>query len=135
VGDDTICHILATKGILVLNYIDNIVGIAPSDVTDNQFSVTIGLFEQLGSFINHSKTLPPTSVASCLGIFFTFDWVFFKSCGPNCRRLFLSATTILAKLLFQNKNCRPLLALTYFYIKPLNLVGYLLTASWLFSGT
>jgi hypothetical protein len=67
---DTIHYILATKGIFVLNYIDNIVGIAPSDVADNHFSVTIGLFKQLGLFINHSKILPPTSVASCLGIVF-----------------------------------------------------------------
>jgi hypothetical protein len=33
---DAIRHILATKGIFVLNYFDDIVGIAPSDVADNQ---------------------------------------------------------------------------------------------------
>jgi hypothetical protein len=56
---DAIRYILATKGIFVLNYIDDIVGIAPSDVADLHFNTTIGLLNQLGFNINHSKTLPP----------------------------------------------------------------------------
>jgi hypothetical protein len=67
---DAIRHILATKGVFVLNYIDDIVGIAPSEVTDTHFNITIGLLNQLGFNINHSKTVPPTSVVVCLGISF-----------------------------------------------------------------
>jgi hypothetical protein len=67
---DAIRYILATKGIFVLNYIDDIVVIAPSDIADSHFQYTIGLLNKLGFNINHSKTVPPTSVAVCLGISF-----------------------------------------------------------------
>jgi hypothetical protein len=37
-------------------------------------------------------------------LFLTFRLGFFKFRGPNCRRLYLSATTILANNQFQNKG-------------------------------
>jgi hypothetical protein len=67
---DAIHHILTTNGVFVLNYIEDIVGIAPSDVADIHFNITIGFLNQLGFNVNHSKTVPPTSVAVCLGISF-----------------------------------------------------------------
>jgi hypothetical protein len=70
---DAIRYILATKGLFVLNYIDDIVGIAPSNIADKHFNTTIGILNQLGLHINHSKTLPPTSVATCLGIVFNIQ--------------------------------------------------------------
>jgi hypothetical protein len=57
-------------GIFVLNYIDNIIGIAPDDVADIHFKNTLNLLKNLGFLISNSKTVPPTSVATCLGIVF-----------------------------------------------------------------
>jgi hypothetical protein len=58
-------------GIFVLNYIDNIIGIAPDEVADSHFQLTINTLSSLGFHLNSSKTMAPTSVATCLGI--TFD--------------------------------------------------------------
>jgi hypothetical protein len=70
---DAVRFILSCKGILVLNYIDDIIGIAPDSVADKQFKITINLLTNLGFLINHSKTVPPTSVATCLGIVFNIQ--------------------------------------------------------------
>jgi hypothetical protein len=58
-------------GILVLNYIDDIIGIAPAEVSDSHFHLTINTLSSLGFHLISSKTVAPTSVATCLGI--TFD--------------------------------------------------------------
>jgi hypothetical protein len=67
---NAIHFILARMGILVLNYIDDIIGIAPDDVADIHFKITLNLLNKLGFLISSSKTVPPTSVATCLGIVF-----------------------------------------------------------------
>jgi hypothetical protein len=67
---DAIRFILARMGILVLNYIDDIIGITPDDVADIHFKITLNLLNKLGFLILSSKTVPPTSVATCLGIVF-----------------------------------------------------------------
>jgi hypothetical protein len=51
---DTIRDILSTMGILVLNYIDDIIDIAPDDVADQQFQSTINLLTSLGFNLNPS---------------------------------------------------------------------------------
>jgi hypothetical protein len=53
-----------------LHYIDDIIGIAPDDVDDNHFKNTLNLLNNSGLIISRSKTVPPTSVAICLGIDF-----------------------------------------------------------------
>jgi hypothetical protein len=50
---------------------DNIIGIAPDEVADSHFQLTINTLSSLGFHLNSSKTMAPTSVATCLGI--TFD--------------------------------------------------------------
>jgi hypothetical protein len=67
---DAIRFILATKGIFVLNYIDDLIGIAPDVVADSHFHSTINLLNSLGFVLSSSKTVAPTYVATCLGIVF-----------------------------------------------------------------
>jgi hypothetical protein len=57
-------------GIFVLNYINAIIGIAPEDIADTHFQLTVGTFLKLGFNLNHSKTVAPTSGDICLGIYF-----------------------------------------------------------------
>jgi hypothetical protein len=57
-------------GILVLNYIDDIIGIAPHDLADLHFCKTLQVLHSLGFILNNSKTVPPISVPVCLGINF-----------------------------------------------------------------
>jgi hypothetical protein len=52
------------------NYIDDIIGVAPSDEADNHFKITLNLLNNLGFLISSSKTVPRTSVSTCLGIVF-----------------------------------------------------------------
>jgi hypothetical protein len=59
---DPIRYILATKGIFVLNYIDDLIGIAPDSVADSQFQITINLLNSLGFVLSNSKTVAPTYV-------------------------------------------------------------------------
>jgi hypothetical protein len=65
---ELIHYILSCMGILVLNYIDDIIGIASHDLADLHFSKTLQVLHSLGFILNNSKTVPPTSVAVCLGI-------------------------------------------------------------------
>jgi hypothetical protein len=67
---DAIRYILATKGIFVFNYIDDLIGLAPDSVADSHFQFTINLLNQLGFVISDSKTVAPTYVSTCLGIVF-----------------------------------------------------------------
>jgi hypothetical protein len=60
-------------GIFVVNYIDDIIGIAPSDVADSHFQLTFSTLTKLGFTLSNSKTISPTSVAICLGISFNIQ--------------------------------------------------------------
>jgi hypothetical protein len=67
---DALRFVLARMGISVLNYIDDIIGIAPDSIADVHFKSTLNLLNNLGFIISNSKTVPPTSVATCLHIVF-----------------------------------------------------------------
>jgi hypothetical protein len=67
---DAIRYILTTKGIFILNYIDDLIGIAPDSVANSHFQITINLLNSLGFVLSSSKTVAPTYVATCLGIVF-----------------------------------------------------------------
>jgi hypothetical protein len=67
---DLIRYILSRMGIFVLNYIDDIIGFAPDDVAESHFQLTVGTLLKLGFNLNNSKTVAPTSGATCLGIYF-----------------------------------------------------------------
>jgi hypothetical protein len=56
---DLIRYILSCMGILVLNYIDDIIGIAPNDLADSQFQLTLSTLNNLGFQLNNSKNIPP----------------------------------------------------------------------------
>jgi hypothetical protein len=70
---DDIRYILATKGIFVFHYIDDLIGLAPDSVADSHFQSTIHLFNKLGFVISGSKTVAPTHVATCLGLVFNIS--------------------------------------------------------------
>jgi hypothetical protein len=67
---DAIRYILATKGIFVFNYIDDLISLAPDSVADSHFNITLNLLNTLGFVISDSKTVAPTYVATCLSINF-----------------------------------------------------------------
>jgi hypothetical protein len=64
---DLIRYILSRMGIFVLNYIDDIIGIAPDNIADTHFQLTVGTLLKLSFNLNNSKTVAPTSGAICLG--------------------------------------------------------------------
>jgi hypothetical protein len=64
---------LAKKGIFVLNYIDDLIGLAPEGVADAHFNFTINLLKSLGFSLSNSKTVAPTFVSTCLGIVFNIS--------------------------------------------------------------
>jgi hypothetical protein len=70
---DLIRYIFSCMGILVLKYIDDIIGIAPNDLADSHFQLTLSTLNNLGFQLNNSKTIPPTSMAICLGISFNIE--------------------------------------------------------------
>jgi hypothetical protein len=70
---DLICYILSRMGIFVLNYIDDIIGIAPDHIADTHFQLTVGTLLKLGFNLKNSKTVAPTSGAIFLGIYFNIQ--------------------------------------------------------------
>jgi hypothetical protein len=70
---DAIHYILATKGIFVFNYIDDLISLAPDSVSDSHFQLTLNLLNKLGFVISASKTVAPTHVATCLGLVFNIS--------------------------------------------------------------
>jgi hypothetical protein len=93
-------------GILVLNNIDDIIGIAPADVADSHFHLTINTLSSLGVHLNSSKTVAPTSVATCLGI--TFD--FFSLCNFYVSKYKISKQklqALIGSLMFLHKAIKP----------------------------
>jgi hypothetical protein len=47
VRSDNIHYIFYKQGVFVLNYINNIIGIAPNDVTNVDFKITLNLLNNL----------------------------------------------------------------------------------------
>jgi hypothetical protein len=70
---DAIRYILATKGIFVFYYIDDLIGLAPDNVADSHFNSTLNLLNNLGFVISGSITVAPMHVATCLGIVFNIS--------------------------------------------------------------
>jgi hypothetical protein len=126
---DAIRYILSRMGVFVLNYIDDIIGIAPDNVADVHFKNTLNLFNKLDFLISSSKTIPPTSVATCLGIVFNIQIGVLQIPSIKLQEIVSLCKHFLFINLSQKINCMLLLALSYFYIKPLNLHGLLLTES------
>jgi hypothetical protein len=55
---DLLRYILSSMGILVINYIDDIIGIAPADVANLHFNTTLQVLHSLGFILNNSKLFP-----------------------------------------------------------------------------
>jgi hypothetical protein len=134
---DTIRYIVATKGIFVFNYIDDLIGLAPDSVADSHFQSTINLLNILGFVISGSKTVAPTHVATCLGL------VFNVSLGsisiPNIKlaeTISLCEHYISKKFITKNQLQVLIGHLMFLHkaIRPANLLGYSLIASWLYLG-
>jgi hypothetical protein len=56
---DAFRYILAKKGIFDVNYIDDLIGLAPKGVADAHFNFTINLVQSLGFSLSNSKTVSP----------------------------------------------------------------------------
>jgi hypothetical protein len=89
---DAVLYILTNMGIFVFNYIDDLIGIAPDEVADKHSLATINLLTNLGLNLSSSKTVPPTKLATCLGINFNIRQGIYKFLDKNFRKLFLCAT-------------------------------------------
>jgi hypothetical protein len=109
-------------GVFVLNYIDNIIVIAPDSEADIHFKITLSLFNKLGFIINNSKTLHPTSVATCLGIVFHIKLGVLQIPSIKLHEVLSLCKHYFSKKII-TKNCRLLLVLLFYYTRPLNLHG------------
>jgi hypothetical protein len=111
-------------GILVLNYIDDIIGIAPADVADSHFSKTISTLNSLGFVLNNSKTVPPTSVAVCLGITFNIKIGVLQIPLPKLQEVLSLCTFYLSQSKITKTNLQALIGSLMFLhkaIKPARL--------------
>jgi hypothetical protein len=132
---DLIRYILSSMGILVLNYIDDIIGIAPNDLADLHL---VKLFRFFILWVLFSKILtrfPPPRWWYTSVLLSTSKLGYFKFLLTSYRRFFLSVLFTFLNQKLQKLTCRLLLVLLCFYIRPLNLPGCSLTASWHSSGT
>jgi hypothetical protein len=65
---DCVRYILASKGIVVTNYIDDFIGICPASLAQHQFRETLNLLKELNLTVSGEKTLKPHWRVTCLGI-------------------------------------------------------------------
>ena len=65
---NVIQYIMASKGIIVRNYIDDIIAIHPRQRAKEDFDTLYSLFEFLRVPINPKKVVSPTRVLTCMGI-------------------------------------------------------------------
>jgi hypothetical protein len=65
---DCVRYILASKGVVVANYIDDFIGICPESVAEHQFLVTLNLLKELNLTVSKDKTIKPDCRVTCLGI-------------------------------------------------------------------
>jgi hypothetical protein len=101
---DAVRYILANMGIFVFNYIDDLIGIAPDEVADKHFSVTINLLNKLGLNLSSSKTVPPTYLATCLGINFNIRQGILQIPGQKLQEIVsLCNTHLHTKFITKNK--------------------------------
>jgi hypothetical protein len=69
---DPIRHIFK-YGVIVVNYIDDLIGIAPVDDADHAFKLTLHVLCEIGLVIASDKTVPPCVECTCLGIIINTD--------------------------------------------------------------
>jgi hypothetical protein len=117
---DLIHYILSTMGILVLNYINDIIGIAPADVADSHFSKTISTLNSLGFVLNNSKTVPPTSVAVCLVITFNIQIGVLQIPLPKLQEVLSLCTFYLSQSKITKTNLQALIGSLMFLHKAIN---------------
>jgi hypothetical protein len=65
---DAIRHILKKYSVIVVNYIDDLIGTAPVDDADHSFSLTLHVLCEIGLVIANDKTVPLCVECTCLGI-------------------------------------------------------------------
>jgi hypothetical protein len=121
-------------GIFVLNYIDDIIGFAPDSIAESHFQLTVGTLLQLGFNLSNSKTVAPTSGAICLGISFNIEIGTIQIPHTKLQEVLSLCKFYFSKSKLLKNNCRLFLVLLCSYTRPLNLLGYLLIASWLYYG-
>jgi hypothetical protein len=121
-------------GILVLYYIDDIIGIAPADVVDLHFNKTLQVLHSLGFILNNSKTIPPTMVAVCLGINFNIQIGVLQISSHTLQEVLSLCTFYLSKSKITKTNLQALIGSLMFLhkaIKPARLfVNHILALLW-----
>jgi hypothetical protein len=70
---DCIRYILKARGVTVINYIDDLIGVSPRELVDQHFNITKDLLEELNFQISTEKTVPPSVCVICLGIVINCD--------------------------------------------------------------
>jgi hypothetical protein len=65
---DAVRYILSTHNILVINYIDDFIGIVPTHDADRLFRLTHDILLKIGFVLSEGKTIPPVKQCVCLGI-------------------------------------------------------------------
>jgi hypothetical protein len=65
---DCVRYILASKCVVVANYIDDFIGICPASLVEHQFQVTLNLLTELNLTVSDEKTVKPDWRVTCLGI-------------------------------------------------------------------
>jgi hypothetical protein len=75
-------------GNFFLNYIDDIIGFAPDDVTNSHFQLTVNTLITLGFNLSNSKTVAHTSGATCLGIYFDIKICNIQNPHTNLQEVF-----------------------------------------------
>jgi hypothetical protein len=61
-------YIFRKHDIIVVNYIDDFIGIAPVSDAHRAFSTTKQILHDIGLVVSDEKTVPPTCECTCLGI-------------------------------------------------------------------
>ena len=70
---DVIRHVMSSKGVMLWNYIDDVICIHKRENTSAEFDLLYSLFEFLGIPMNPKKVVPPTRVLTCMGIIVDID--------------------------------------------------------------
>jgi hypothetical protein len=65
---DAIRYILKKRGITIVNYIDDFIGIVPESHAFEMFDITRNILNSIGLALSDSKTILPAHECNCLGI-------------------------------------------------------------------
>jgi hypothetical protein len=113
---DLLRFILAKKGVTVVNYIDDIIGICPENLANEHFHIVYKLLNDIGLQINHEKTVPPSHTVVCLGI--TVDTKIGHLCIPSekLNNVLIMCTQYLKKKKFTRTQLQSLIGSLIFLI-------------------